>query len=191
MLTKISSNSKVFFNQERGGKWLLGIKSCSRRHWKREKNQLAVGIFSIILKYVWNITSAPLGMEGAEHVSLSSLGCPNRAAGNSALEPSVSDPFPDPAASRRTCLWSCSELLPAAEAETPGPAGGWEWEMQFVHSPALGEAEALTAGRWALNIDQRPRAEWGMMEPKLRETMQYKDWAHPTDKNKEFGTGES
>lgn len=27
------------------------------------------------------------------------------------------------------------------------------------------------------------------MEPKLRERMQHKDWAHTTGKNKEFGTG--
>lgn len=63
--------------------------------------------------------------------------------------------------------------------------------MQFVHSPALGEAEALTAGHWVLNTDQRPRAERGMMEPKLRERMKCKDRTHPTCKNKEFGTGES
>lgn len=92
---------------------------------ERKKNQLAVGIFSIILKYLWNSTSVSLGMAGAEHVSLSFLGCPSWAAGNSALEPSVSDPFPEPVSSRRSHLWTCSVLLFAAVAETPDPRSRW------------------------------------------------------------------
>lgn len=118
-------------------------------------------------------------MEGAEHVSLSSQGCPNRAAVNSALEPSVSDPFPDPAASRRSCLWSCSELLLAAEAESPGPGSRWVRVRDAVcalpsprrgwgsHCRALGSEHRSEAKGW--ERDDGAKAE-GEDEMQRRDT---------------------
>lgn len=188
-LTK--SSSKVFFLSRKRRKMAPMNQEWQQKALEERKKPAVSRIFSIILRYLWNSTSAPLGMEGTEHVSLSSLGCPNRAAGNSALEPSVSDPFPEPAASGRSSLWSSlCFCLQQQRKPLVLEAGGWEWRMEFVLSPALGEVEALTVGHWFLNSGQRPRAEWRVMEPKLRERMQYKAWAHTTGKNKEFGTAE-
>lgn len=138
-------------------------------------------------------TTAPLGMVGAEHVSVSSLGWPGWAAGTSALDPSNVSPFPRPCTIKEEAPVGliCTSVCSSNRDPLSWNQVGWEGEMELMRSSALHELEG---SHWRTLVSahrQRPRAEWWMVEPRLRERMWYRDWAHTTDKNKEFCRGES